>query len=77
MTLAGSYGPAVCLVLAALASSGLSESPALRRHASGLPTITTQDGGEMVLIPAGSFEMGSRYGERKKSPCTRYGSTHS
>ena len=59
------YGPAVCLVLAALAPSGC-QKPGAPQAPSGLPTITTQDGGELVRIPAGFFEMGSRYGREEE-----------
>ena len=45
--------------------SKASDSP---QPPDGLPTITTQGGGEMVLIPAGSFEMGSRYGREEEKP---------
>jgi formylglycine-generating enzyme required for sulfatase activity len=40
--------------------SGGSESP--------LPTVKTKTGVEMVLIPAGSFEMGSRHGREDERP---------
>jgi formylglycine-generating enzyme required for sulfatase activity len=32
------------------------------------PTVTTKSGVEMVLIPAGSFEMGSRHGREDERP---------
>ena len=35
---------------------------------STLPTITTKSGVEMVVIPAGSFEMGSRQGREDERP---------
>jgi formylglycine-generating enzyme required for sulfatase activity len=59
------YGPAVCLILAALAPSSCQKAGAPQAP-SGLPTITTQDGGELVKIPAGFFEMGSRYGREEE-----------
>ena len=46
----------------------VSNGPALRRPPAALPTITTKSGGEMVLIPAGSFEMGSRHGREEEKP---------
>jgi formylglycine-generating enzyme required for sulfatase activity len=33
-----------------------------------LPTITTKGGVEMVLIPAGTFQMGSRHGKEDEGP---------
>jgi formylglycine-generating enzyme required for sulfatase activity len=36
--------------------------------AGGQPTVTTESGVEMVLIPAGSFEMGSRHGREEEKP---------
>ncbi|HLN31087.1 MAG TPA: formylglycine-generating enzyme family protein [Gemmataceae bacterium] len=35
------------------------------------PTITTKGGAEMVLIPAGSFEMGSRHGKEDEAAAHR------
>jgi formylglycine-generating enzyme required for sulfatase activity len=35
------------------------------------PTITTKSGIEMVVIPAGSFEMGSRHGREDEAPVHR------
>ena len=42
--------------------------PALRRPPATLPTIKTQSGVEMVSIPAGFFEMGSRHGRDEEKP---------
>jgi formylglycine-generating enzyme required for sulfatase activity len=36
--------------------------------ASELPPFTTESGVELVLIPAGSFEMGSRHGRSEEKP---------
>jgi len=61
------YGPVVCFILAALAPPSCQKAGAPQAP-SGLPTITTQYGGELVLIPAGFFEMGSRYGREGEKP---------
>jgi len=61
------YGPAVCLILAAVASPSCQKAGAPQAP-SELPTITTQNGGELVLIPAGFFEMGSRSGREDEKP---------
>jgi formylglycine-generating enzyme required for sulfatase activity len=37
------------------------------------PTITTKSGVEMVLIPAGSFDMGSRHGREDEGPVHKVG----
>jgi formylglycine-generating enzyme required for sulfatase activity len=56
-----------CLVLAPLPISGCGQGePAAPVQA--LPTTTTKSGAEMVLIPAGSFEMGSRHGGADERP---------
>ena len=48
---------------------GLSEGRALRRHAGGdCRRSRPKSGVEMVLIPAGSFEMGSRHGREEEKP---------
>ena len=60
-------GMAVCLILAALAPLGCQKAGA-PQAASELPTIKTQSGGELVTIPAGFFEMGSRYGRDEEKP---------
>ena len=61
---------AVGLALAALAPlccnrSGAPPTP------SALPAITTKSGAELVAIPAGSFEMGSRNGPVEEKPAHR------
>jgi formylglycine-generating enzyme required for sulfatase activity len=63
-------GPAVCLVFAATASLvGCQQQAGTSQAANAaLPTITTQGGGEMVVVPAGSFLMGSRYGREEEAP---------
>jgi formylglycine-generating enzyme required for sulfatase activity len=60
-------GLLVGLLLAAFAPSGCQRaatSPAV----TALPAITTKSGVEMVLIPAGSFEMGSHRGREEEKP---------
>jgi formylglycine-generating enzyme required for sulfatase activity len=60
-------GMSVCLMLAALAPSGCRKATA--PPAPGAPPIVTNPGGgEMVTIPAGFFEMGSRYGRDEEKP---------
>ena len=61
------YAPAVCLILAASATPSCQKAGGPQAP-SGLPTITTQDGSELVKIPAGFFEMGSRYGRDEEKP---------
>jgi formylglycine-generating enzyme required for sulfatase activity len=58
---------AVCLLFAALAplSCGKAGSP---QAVPDLPVIKTQSGGELVTIPAGFFEMGSRSGRDEEKP---------
>jgi formylglycine-generating enzyme required for sulfatase activity len=60
-------GPAVCLALAALAPLGCQRAGD-PEAAGGQPTVTTKSGVEMVLIPAGSFEMGRRHGREEEKP---------
>jgi formylglycine-generating enzyme required for sulfatase activity len=54
-----------CLLLMPLAVWGCAD-PA--RDAKAPPTITTKSGVEMVLIPAGLFEMGSKHGRDEEQP---------
>jgi formylglycine-generating enzyme required for sulfatase activity len=58
---------ALSVTLAALAtlSCKRAESP---RSVSQLPTITSSSGVELVLVPAGYFEMGSRQGKEDEKP---------
>ena len=60
-------GLAACLIVAALATLGLSAG---RLPAGGQPGNgdTIESGGGMVLIPAGFFEMGSRHGREEEKP---------
>jgi formylglycine-generating enzyme required for sulfatase activity len=60
-------GLGVCLILAALAPLSCQKAGAHKTVASR-PAITTQGGGKLVLIPAGFFEMGSRYGPEEEKP---------
>ena len=57
----------VGLVLVVLAPLGCQKagSPGVP---AALPAVKTQSGGEMVAIPAGFFEMGSRYGRDDEKP---------
>jgi formylglycine-generating enzyme required for sulfatase activity len=52
----------VSVLLTLLAVSGCSKEAPAPAGASTLPIIKTKSGIEMVLVPAGSFEMGSRRG---------------
>ena len=61
------YGPAVCLILAALAPPSCQKAGAPQTSA-GPTTITTHGGRELVLVPAGIMEMGSRYGREEEKP---------
>ena len=56
------------LVLAILLSSGCQKAGTARLNANPPPTIATKGGVEMVLIPAGSFEMGSKHGREEERP---------
>jgi formylglycine-generating enzyme required for sulfatase activity len=60
-------GLAVCLTLAALAPAGCQRAGA-PQVASAPPVVTTKGGVESVLVPAGSFEMGSRHGREEEQP---------
>jgi formylglycine-generating enzyme required for sulfatase activity len=51
------------LLLAALAGPGCEKAGPAPVAVQAPPTVTTGSGIEMVLIPAGSFEMGSRHGD--------------
>src|SRR5271165_7131937 len=55
------------LLLASLAASGCQRNAAVPVDQM-LPTITTKSGIEMVVIPAGCFEMGSRGGRDDERP---------
>jgi len=63
-------GLAVCLILAALAPLSCRKAGA-HKAVSVPPKITTPSGGELILIPAGFFEMGSRYGREQEQPVHR------
>ena len=60
-------GPVVCLILAAFVPLSCQRASA-PQSAAGPTTITTQGGRELVLVPAGSMEMGSRYGREEEKP---------
>ncbi len=54
-----------------LVSAGCNHTGPGAADAQAPPTITTKSGVEMVLIPAGSFEMGSRHGREDERPAHR------
>ena len=56
-----------CLLLALPAGVGCGNGDA-PRDGQAPPTITTKSGVEMVVVPAGSFEMGSRGGSGDERP---------
>jgi formylglycine-generating enzyme required for sulfatase activity len=58
---------AVCLTFTALVPLSCQRAGA-PQIVSELPTLKTQRGGELVRIPAGFFEMGSRYGRDEEKP---------
>jgi formylglycine-generating enzyme len=60
-------GPVVCLILAAFVPLSCQRASA-PQSAAGPTTITAQGGRELVLIPAGSMQMGSRYGREEEKP---------
>jgi formylglycine-generating enzyme required for sulfatase activity len=60
-------GTTVCLALAALPPLGCQRADG-PEAAGGQPTVTTKSGVEMVVIPAGFFEMGSRQGPEEEKP---------
>ena len=60
-------GSAVCVLFAALAPLSCQKA-GLPSAASALPTYKTKSGGELITIPAGFFEMGSRYGRDEEKP---------
>jgi formylglycine-generating enzyme required for sulfatase activity len=64
------HGLAVCLTLAALTPLGCHPA-GVPEVATALPTVTTQSGVEMVLLPGGSFAMGSRHGQEQEKPAHR------
>ncbi|MEA3368338.1 MAG: SUMF1/EgtB/PvdO family nonheme iron enzyme, partial [Planctomycetota bacterium] len=63
--------PAARCLLALLAVCGLSCEEAATPPASSPEIITTKSGIEMVLVPPGWFEMGSRNGEPDETPVHR------
>jgi formylglycine-generating enzyme required for sulfatase activity len=52
----------------ALAALGCGHGDDAAAPATTLPTVTTKSGAEMVLVPAGSFEMGSMGGREDERP---------
>jgi formylglycine-generating enzyme required for sulfatase activity len=58
----------IAFVLAPLLTPGCGHGDNGAPQASPLPTVTTKSGAEMVLIPAASFEMGSRHGGADEQP---------
>jgi len=61
-------GFTVCLILAAFVPLSCRPASAPAKIVSALPAPTTKSGIEMVLIPAGSFTMGSRSGRKHEQP---------
>jgi formylglycine-generating enzyme required for sulfatase activity len=57
--------------MAAVVAAGCTRGDLSDESSSTLPIITTKSGVEMVLIPAGSFEMGSRRGREEERPVHR------
>ncbi len=71
MTCVGHYFSALawpCLILAPLVATGCNKGGNAHQVATAPPVITTKSGLEMVVIPAGSFEMGSRSGADEEKP---------
>jgi formylglycine-generating enzyme required for sulfatase activity len=60
-------GLAVCLMFAVLAPPGCQRA-GTPQAVGGLPTLKSQSGGELVVIPAGFFEMGSYHGRDEEKP---------
>jgi formylglycine-generating enzyme required for sulfatase activity len=58
----------VCTLLAPLANLGCQRAGPAPAAVATLPTVATKSGVEMVLIPAGSFEMGSKHGREDERP---------
>jgi formylglycine-generating enzyme required for sulfatase activity len=58
----------VCLLLAGLAGTSCQRNGAVPAADQALPTIATKSGIEMVVIPAGFFDMGSRSGKDDERP---------
>jgi formylglycine-generating enzyme required for sulfatase activity len=58
----------VCLLLALPECLGCNKGGTTSTDGQALPTFTTKSGIEMVVIPAGSFEMGSRHGRQDEAP---------
>jgi formylglycine-generating enzyme required for sulfatase activity len=56
------------VLLAGLAAGGCQRNAAVPAAEQAPPTITTKSGIEMVVIPAGFFEMGSRTGKEDERP---------
>jgi formylglycine-generating enzyme required for sulfatase activity len=57
-----------CFLLTPLAGLGCGNGGESPRDAQALPTLKTQSGVEMVRIPAGFFEMGSKKGREEERP---------
>ena len=64
----GSRTILACFILASLGSPGCGNSGTSPANVRMLPTTTTKSGIEMVVIPAGSFEMGNRKGREDERP---------
>jgi formylglycine-generating enzyme required for sulfatase activity len=56
------------LLLVMAPACGCNKAPGPGAAEQTLPTITTKSGVEMVLIPPGSFQMGSRSGQENEKP---------
>jgi formylglycine-generating enzyme required for sulfatase activity len=57
-----------CILVTTLAASGCRPSGTSPDVAQAPPTTVTKSGVKMVLIPAGSFQMGSRHGPEDEAP---------
>src|SRR5947209_7325504 len=57
-----------CLLLTPVAGLGCGKGDPSPAAVQMLPTITTKSGIEMVVIPAGPFEMGNRHGREEEGP---------
>src|SRR5439155_24892375 len=64
----GSRTILACFILASLGSPGCGNSGTSPANFRMLPTTTTKSGIEMVVIPAGSFDMGNRKGREEERP---------
>jgi formylglycine-generating enzyme len=60
-------GLTACLIVAALATPGCQPAGS-PKVVSPVTTVTIEDGGVMVRVPAGSFAMGSRHGREEEKP---------